>query len=90
MVRAAKVGNWIRAGGEIIPVLPSKGVRFSLEEVQKMVGGFVERVRLLERAVMLVNEEGIPLRLPFNRLASEMVGTDIFGDVVVLPRGMGW
>jgi hypothetical protein len=90
MVKAAKVGNWIKADGTIIPVVPSKGSRFTLEEVQEMVGGFVARIPLPNRAVMLVNEDGLPLELPVNESAGRLTGIRVVGDVVVLPRGMGW
>jgi len=90
MVKAAKVGNWIKADGEIIPVVPDKGLRFTLAELQKMVGGYVERVQLPKGMVVLANEDGIPMGLPLNETASRMVGMQLLGDVVILPRGMGW
>jgi hypothetical protein len=90
MVKAAKVGNWIKVDGSIIPVMPSKGSKFTLKEVQEMVGGFVARIRLPEQAVMLVDEDGMPRGLPLNETASRLAGMQIVGDVVVLPRGMGW
>lgn len=90
MVKAAKVANWIKVDGTIIPVVPSKGSKFTLEEVQEMVGGFVERITLPGRTVMLVDEDGLPRGLPLNETASRLAARDIVGDVVVLPRGMGW
>lgn len=90
MVKAAKVGTWIRVDGAIVPVVPSKGSKFTLKEIQDMVGGFVERLVLPDRAVMIVNEDGAPLGLPVNETASRLAGRMIVGDVVVLPRGRGW
>ena len=90
MVKPAKVGQWIKVDGTIIPVLPSKGTRFTLKEVQDMVGGYVERVQLPKGMVVLANEEGFPMGLPRNPVASQMTGVDLLGDVVLLPRGMGW
>lgn len=90
MVKPAKVGQWIKVDGTIIPVLPSKGTRFTLKEVQDMVGGYVERVQLPKGMVVLANEEGFPMELPRNPVASQMTGVDLLGDVVLLPRGMGW
>jgi len=90
MVQAAKVAHWIKVDGTVIPVIPEKGARFSLKELQDMVGGYVERLGLPKRAVMILNEEGIPKGLPFNEKASQIAGREIVGDVVVLPRGMGW
>lgn len=90
MVKAAKVGMWVKVDGTIIPVLPKKGGKFTLEEIQEMVGGYVERLRLPKNEVLLVDEEGIPKGKPLNRVISEMVGQPIVGDAVVVPRGMGW
>ena len=88
-MKAPKVGTWIKSDGTMIPVLPEKGKKFSLKECQKMVGGWVERLQL-PGAVLLANEEGIPLQLPANHEASRLAGRDIYGDVVLLPKGMGW
>lgn len=90
MVKAAKTGMWIKADGTIIPVVPKKGMKFTLEEVQKMVGGYVERVQLPGGNVALANEEGIPLGLPYNEKASLEAGINPVGDVLFVPRGMGW
>lgn len=38
MVKPVKVGTLIRADGTVETFVPSKGGRFSLEEVQKLVG----------------------------------------------------
>lgn len=89
-MKAAKVGNWIRVDGEIVPVVPSNGSKFALKDLQDMVGGYVERLALPDRAVMIVNEDGFPLGLPVNETASRLAGRVIVGDVVLLPRGMGW
>jgi hypothetical protein len=88
--KSDKMGTWIKSDGTMIPVVPEKGTKFSLAECQKMVGGWVERLQLPERAVMLVNEEGIPMKLPGNHEASRIAGRPLYGDVVLLPRGMGW
>lgn len=92
MVKPVKVGTLIRVDGTVETFLPSKGKKFSLEEVQKLVGGYVERLRVPEPggAVLLVDEEGIPKGLPLNRNASEVAGREIYGDALLLPRGMGW
>jgi hypothetical protein len=90
MVKPAKVGQWIKVDGTIIPVLPSKGTRFELKELQDMVGGYVERVKLPKSMVLIANEDGHPMGLPPNPTASQMTGLDLVGDVVLLPRGMGW
>jgi len=60
-----------------------------LAELQGLVGGYVERVRLTPTLDMLVNEEGRLLRLPANALATRMVGAAILGDVVLLGNDGG-
>lgn len=90
MVKAAKVGTIIKADGTTTPVVPSKGTRFTLTEVQEIVDGYVERLRLSRGEVMLVDEEGVLKEKPVNRSASEIAGRMIVGDVLLLPRGMGW
>lgn len=89
-MKMPKVATWIKADGELVQVVPAKGGKFSLEEVQEMVGGYVERVKLAQGAVLLVNEEGIPIGLPPNARASGILGIPVVGDVVIVPRGMGW
>ena len=63
--------------------------------IQKAVGGWYEHVHPmgLDRPYsMMVNEEGLLLGLPLNRLGSELYGTPkhgqpIVGDVVFLKDG---
>lgn len=90
MVKAAKVGTIVKVDGTTILVVPNKGTRFTLKEVQEIVGGYVERVRLPHKAVMLVDEEGKLKSKPVNQAASEVAGQTIVGDVLLLPHGMGW
>ena len=62
----------------------------SLSEAQKIVDGYVEFVRCPTTPVkvLVVNEDGIPRRLPFNERASLLYGRGkIVGDVIVLE---GW
>lgn len=90
-MRPAKVALLIKSDSSAaIPVLPNNGKKFGLEEVQKVVGGYVEVVRLPHNMKMLVNEEGILMKLPLNLLASQMANQKIVGDVIVVPKGMGW
>lgn len=72
----------IKASGEVIETQP-KGVVFSLQELQDIVGGFIEIVHLPKRKLMIVNEEGKLNGLPFNAKASELYPDVIVGDVLV-------
>ncbi len=89
-MRPAKVALLIRADSTAaIPVLPD-GRKFTIEEVQKIVGGHVAVIRLPHNIKMMVNEDGIPLLLPLNLFASQMANQKVVGDVLVVPKGMGF
>lgn len=48
----------ISEGGHIERVTPANGSDFALEEVQKLVDGYIEIVYLKNDWIMIVNEEG--------------------------------
>jgi hypothetical protein len=74
----------IKANNDRIPTKPSNGEFFTLEELKEIVGGWVEVVRLQDDRVMIVNEEGLNDRLPYNAGASELYPFNpIVGDVLV-------
>ena len=54
----------IRTSGEITELKP-KGKKVSLEEMQKVVGGYIEMVTLKNK-VLICNEEGKLMNLPLN------------------------
>lgn len=81
---------WCKANGRVTPVTPKNGTDFSLEELQKFVGGFIEVVRLNDDQIMVVNEEGAIKDMEYNPAASaimiinpETPSEPIFGDVLV-------
>ena len=55
----------IKTDGTRQPVQPANGSDFTLEEMQAIVGGYIELVELDGNTTMVVNEEGkfIPLSL---------------------------
>ena len=55
----------------------------SLEEAQEIVGGYVEMVRLTRDKIMLVDEEGLLKRLPYNIPATVVAGRHIVGTAIV-------
>lgn len=85
------MGIRINADGTRGPIAPAIGAAFSLIELQGVVGGFIEGVRLRGGFWMFVNEDGKRLALPYNDLATQLARTDgflplddyIVGDVVV-------
>ena len=85
-----KSATLYKTDGTIETIQPKNGETFSLEELQKYVGGYIEYVHLKDGKVMVVNEEGKCLELPTNENADKIFheqypnSTDwIVGDVVV-------
>ena len=64
------------------------GNRWSLHELQKLVGGYIELVGLAPAhghdRCAVVNEEGHRLELPLNPGASLLLGQAIVGPVVII------
>ncbi len=57
----------------------------TLEALQNAVAGYIETVRLMVNdAVMIVNEEGRLLGLPYNTAASNLARQPIFGTALVV------
>lgn len=52
------MGQIIRTDGSTQVVAPANGKDYKLEELQKIVGGFIEIVELTGGKIMVINEEG--------------------------------
>lgn len=81
----------IKAGEPHKTVNPANGEKFTLEELQGYVDGFIERIDLLNGKAMCINEDGKALRLPYNATATIilkqrgcMVGDYIAGSAIIL------
>lgn len=60
-------------------------VENKLEVLQKQVGGYIETVTLVqEKAVMIVNEEGVLLGYGINPVASLISGRKIVGPALIV------
>jgi len=88
----------MKANGEVIEVHPKEsGKTFSLQELQGFVGGFIECLFLPnKKQVIVVNEDGKLLGLPFNTIATEAlalafspvpINDFIVGDALLCERG---
>lgn len=85
----------IKATGEVIPVTPKNGTDFQLPELKEIVNGWIEIVYLQdnEQHMMVVNEEGKLMNLPFNKKATYLYINHtgckdaIVGDVLVCEKG---
>ena len=76
-----------------LAVEPKNGTDFSLEELQKIVGGYIEVLRLGSEQIMVLNEEGKLYGLGVNDKATVLAVTAgyadiIVGDVLVCPKEM--
>ena len=73
----------LKTTGEVLEVEPKNKTDFSLEELQEIVGGYIEIVQLGDRKVMVVNEEGVYMKLPINTKATNLYNSVIVGDVLI-------
>ena len=74
-----------KTSGDTEAFPPARGNRYSLEELQTAVDGFIELVHLDSQQVLVVNEDGLRLRLPVNDKASDIAGRLIVGDSLLCP-----
>ena len=80
----------IKTDGTRQPVQPANGSDFTLEEMQAIVGGYIELVELDGNTTIVVNEEGKFIPLSLNLEASRIFRAHhpaskdfIVGDVLV-------
>jgi hypothetical protein len=76
------MATYIIAGEQPKTLNPENGTTFTLEELQKAVGGYIEVIHLADGRVMVLNEEGRLHGLPFNANATRVlsdVGSYVFG-----------
>lgn len=89
MAKKTDVGTVCRVDGMDYELHPVNGKKFSLAELQKAVGGYIELVRLPPgngHRIMYANEDGIGLGLYPNRRASLIAGQKILGDVIIVRK----
>lgn len=75
----------ITSNGQEIPVTP-KGDKFTLGELQFLVGGYVELLPA-KGAKVFADEDGRMKRLPTNIEASLKLGYPVVGDILFLKAG---
>lgn len=89
-----------KTDGTTATVTPKQKTKWTLDELQALVGGDVEPFFFVKPYRFIVNEEGRVRALPFNQTATELVRARIdaigepvtymprfFGDVVLLDKG---
>lgn len=59
-----------KANGEVTEVTPENGTDFSYVELKKIVNGYIQVIPAGHAMVMVLNEEGKLLGMPFNENAT--------------------
>lgn len=68
----AKVGLLYKTDGSMVVVKPKNGTDFKYEELRTFVGGMVEIVPTPNGRLIVVNEEGKLIGLPYNNKGSDI------------------
>lgn len=70
--------------------LDLKGKKILLPDVQKKVGGMVETVysEFFKNHYIFCNEDGHILNLPYNKLATSLLGQYLVGNIVIVRRNL--
>jgi hypothetical protein len=64
--------------------------KFTLDQLQKLVGGYIQVIELKDDRQMIINEEGKLMGLPYNDTATKIYnhhfgrGDYISGDAIIL------
>jgi hypothetical protein len=87
--RGNDMAQIITPDGKTIEVKPKDGKKFSLEEMQVYVGGYIEHITLADGRHAYVNEEGKLRGLETNLLATQLYGSGdvICGTMLVMKKG---
>lgn len=74
----------MKTDGRRVETAPKNGKYFELDELQSVVGGYIEIIHLDDGRIMVVNEEGKLYHLPVNTKATILYGYGIIvGDVLI-------
>lgn len=87
------MAQWIKTDGVVEEVFPANK-HFTLPDLQRFVGGYIECLYLSDGAVMYINEDGKRDELPFNKIADEIAHKQtgiapwdpVVGDVLIATR----
>ena len=71
-----------KVDGTVEDVKPANGKSFTLEELQKMVGGLIQVVPVFKSKYIIVDEEGRLKNYKHNTIASLLVMDEVNGDIV--------
>ena len=71
-----------RVTGTVETVEPVNKTDFTLEELQKIVGGYIEVVPVFGNKLIVVDEDGRMKNYKHNKTASLLVYGQVIGDIV--------
>lgn len=78
----------ITTDGKVKEITPQCGSAFTLEELQKAVGGYIEIVHIDRDFDMVVNEEGKLKMLPVNETATRLYRKARYTDDVIVGNAL--
>ena len=64
----------------------SEYTAITLSGMQKAVGGYIELVHLPKGKMLVVNEDGLNLKLPYNPRASQLSQRHLVGDILLMNQ----
>lgn len=81
-----------RTNGDVEIIEPKNGTDFQLEELSAIVGGHIECLNFTDGSLLVCNEEGKLMNLPYNERATDLVRKNgcndyIVGDVLICKTG---
>lgn len=83
------IHDWLIKTNHTVQKIDPPAGGYELEQLQEMVGGYIEIVPIPASFVMgsemciVANEEGMIKKLPLNDVASIILGSYILGDVLI-------
>lgn len=80
------MATWLKTDGARVEVQPKDGRAFVLEELQSMVGGYIELVMIPGMNEVFVNKDGLAMGLPYNLAAIMLYDIRIVGNAVVVTK----
>lgn len=72
-----------KADGTILEVVPANGTDFKLDELKKMVGGYIEIVSAGNGKIMVIDEEGKLKNKPLNNACTMIFMQAGYYDTIV-------
>lgn len=85
----------IKADGTTVNYQPKAGAHYELDELQDIVGGYIQIISLHDGRQMVINDEGKLQALPYNSIATDIAheaeaifpNDFIVGDVLICKEG---